>query len=187
MGLENVDYGPLLGLIGSWQGDKGMDIAPEPDGAEHNPFYETIVFSPAGDVTNAESQLLAALHYRQIVQRKSNDEMFHDETGYWIWDAAAGVVMHSLTIPRGVSLIAGGIYQEKNGDNGDIVLEVAASQDSKDWPIIQAPFMRDNARTTEFKHRLQFGNGRLLYQETTIVDIYGNVFEHTDENQLSLQ
>lgn len=26
-----VNYGPLTGLIGSWQGDKGIDLAPEPD------------------------------------------------------------------------------------------------------------------------------------------------------------
>ena len=34
----NVDYGPLAGLIGSWSGDKGTDIAPDPDGTETNPL-----------------------------------------------------------------------------------------------------------------------------------------------------
>ena len=41
-----VDYGPLAGLIGTWKGDKGLDVSPEPDGKEENPFYETIVFEP---------------------------------------------------------------------------------------------------------------------------------------------
>ena len=45
----------------------GIDIAPEPDGTETNPFYETITFTEADDVTNAESQALVALHYHQIV------------------------------------------------------------------------------------------------------------------------
>ena len=42
---EIVDYGPLSKLIGVWKGDKGMDIAPEPDGTEENPYYETITFT----------------------------------------------------------------------------------------------------------------------------------------------
>jgi len=71
----DVDYGPLKELIGSWKGDKGLDVAPEPDGVENNPYYETITYSAAGDVSNAESQVLAAVHYRQIVQRKSNNKI----------------------------------------------------------------------------------------------------------------
>ena len=44
----DIDYGPLQGLIGDWQGDKGLDVAPEPDGAENNPYYETVVFTAIG-------------------------------------------------------------------------------------------------------------------------------------------
>ena len=29
-----IDYGPLAGLIGTWKGDKGMDVSPEPEGTE---------------------------------------------------------------------------------------------------------------------------------------------------------
>jgi hypothetical protein len=119
---DDVDYGPLNQLIGVWRGDKGVDIAPEPDGAENNPYYETIAFTAASDVTNAESQTLAAIHYRQIVQRKSNDKVFHDETGYWMWDAQAGIIMHSLTIPRAVSVLAGGIYNGETHVDGRISL-----------------------------------------------------------------
>jgi len=184
---EALDYGPLAELIGVWKGDKGLDVAPEPDGAENNPYYETITFTAIGDVTNAESQLLTALHYRQVVQRKSNDKVFHDETGYWMWDASVGVIMHSLTIPRAVSVIAGGMHSGAKGDDGNIVLEVSASLDDKDWQIIQSPFMRDNARTTAFQHQIIVGDGKLSYSETTIVEIYGEVFEHTDCNELVRQ
>jgi hypothetical protein len=37
-----IDFGPLEELIGLWQGDKGTDIAPEPDGTEISPYFETI-------------------------------------------------------------------------------------------------------------------------------------------------
>ncbi len=183
----DIDYGPLQGLIGDWQGNKGLDVAPEPDGAENNPYYETITFTPIGDVSNAESQVLAAVHYRQIVTRKSTDEVFHDETGYWMWDAEAGIVMHSLTIPRAVSVLAGGTYNGERNADGSIILAVSAGGNDKDWKIIQSPFMRENARTTEFRHRITVGSGKLSYTETTIIKIYGKVFEHTDQNELILQ
>ena len=35
---NDIDYGPLAGLIGVWKGDKGLDVAPEPDGTENNPY-----------------------------------------------------------------------------------------------------------------------------------------------------
>jgi hypothetical protein len=87
--IDGVEYGPLAALVGTWGGDKGLDISPEPDGQEENPYYETIVFEAIGDLTNAEEQKIAMLRYLQIVRRKSNDEVFHDQTGYWMWDAAA--------------------------------------------------------------------------------------------------
>ena len=96
--IDAVDYGPLTKLIGVWYGDKGMDIAPEPDGTEENPYYETFTFTEGGSVTNAESQVLSVLHYRRIVTRKSDNGVFHDETGYWLWDARDKVIIHSLSI-----------------------------------------------------------------------------------------
>ena len=182
-----IDYGPLAELIGAWEGDKGLDIAPDPDGIENNPYYETLTFTAIGDVTNAETQVLAVLHYRQIVKRKSNDQIFHDETGYWMWDANTGVIMHSLTIPRGVSVLAGGRHNGGNTTEGSIVLEVSAGLNDKDWQIIQSPFMQDNARTTAFSHSIKVGNNKLSYSETTTVEIYDKVFEHTDKNELIRQ
>ncbi len=180
-----VDFGPLAGLIGRWEGDKGIDVAPDPDGREENPYYETITFEGVGNVENAESQRLVAVHYRQIVRRKSDREVFHDETGYWMWDRSAGVVMHSLVIPRAVGVLAGGPWDESSRTVSDVTLEVAARHDDPDWNIIQSPFMRENARTMEFRHQITVGPERLSYSETTIVEIYGKVFEHTDENALT--
>ncbi len=181
---DSMNYGPLAGLIGTWRGDKGLDVAPEPDGQEVNPYYETIVFEGVGDVCNAETQRLMVVHYRQIVRRKSNDEIFHDETGYWMWDEAAGVVMHSLTIPRAVAVLAGGAAPAGWREGGSVTLEVAARLGDEDWGIIQSPFMRDHARTTAFSHAITIDGGTLSYAETTELEIYGRQFSHTDENQL---
>ena len=44
--------------------------------------------------------------------------------------------------------------------------------------------MRDNARSVEFRHQIEVKPDRLSYQETTVLEIYGKTFEHTDENEL---
>jgi len=181
---NTVDYGPLTPLIGIWQGDKGTDIAPEPHGTEVTPYLETLAFSAIGDVTNADMQKLAVVHYRQIVQRQSDQQVFHDETGYWMWDAANQTIMHSLTIPRGICVLAGGKASPQTDRENHITLEVAAFTDHPDWQIVQSPFMHKNARTTAFRHRIAIGGNTLYYTETTTVEIYGKTFEHTDENTL---
>lgn len=183
----DINYGPLTELIGVWKGDKGSDVAPDPDGTENNPYYETITFTAIGDVTNAEEQELVALHYRQIVCRKSDDEVFHDETGYWMWDAKENVIMHSLTIPRAVSIIAGGSHNGEKSTDGNTILEVSAGIDDESWKIIQSPFMQKKAKTIKFSHYITVGNGKLSYSETMDIEIYGNLFEHTDKNELLRQ
>jgi hypothetical protein len=103
-----------------------------------------------------------------------------------MWDAERQTVMHSLVILRAVGVLAGGKYTGEKDAAGRAVIEVAAKLENPDWGIIQSPFMRDNARTTEFRHRVVVGNGTLSYSETTMVDIYGKHFEHTDQNKLTL-
>jgi hypothetical protein len=182
---SEVDYGPLQHLIGTWEGDQGIDIAPEPDGEENNPYYEAITYEDIGDLSNAEEQELAAVYYRQIVRRKSNDEVFHDQTGYWIWDAAAKTVMHSFVIPRAVSVVAGGTFSGETDDEGRVVLELTAKLGDPDWGIVQSPFMAKKASSIEFRQKVIVGNGKMAYSQTTLVDIYGKVFKHTDDNKLS--
>lgn len=186
MSNENeIDYGPLKHLLGVWTGGEGVDIAPEPEGEENNPYYETITYLAVGDVNNAESQTLAALHYRQIVQRKSNGEAIHDQTGYWMWDSQSNTIMHSLVIPRAVCVLAGGIYTGKQDAEGRVILELSAHIENTKWRIIQSPFMAENASTTTFRQKVVVGEGKLTYSQTTMVDIYGKMFEHTDCNELT--
>ncbi len=180
-----VDYGPLAALIGTWTGDKGLDIAPEPEGTEENPYYETIVFEAAGDVENAEEQKLAVLRYLQIVRRKSDDQVFHDQTGYWMWDAAQRTVMHSIAIPRGLCLVAGGILSDAEAAADPLVLRVAAADGDPHWGIAQSPFLRDHAKTVRYSMSLKVSGTTMVFSQTTSLQIYGRDFEHTDDNELS--
>lgn len=179
----DYDYGPLTGLIGVWQGDKGIDISPEPDDIERNPFYETITFAAAGDVDNAEKQNLTILSYHQHVYRKSNDEQFHDQVGYFTWDATLGIITHSFVIPRGVAVVAGGQVTEQIGD--EIQIQLSAADGDADWNIAQSPFMRDNARTASFNQQIILNGDSLAYEQTTVLDIYGRSFNHIDKSKLT--
>ncbi len=183
--IPDIDFGPLSYLIGSWQGDKGLDVSPEPDGQEESPYHETLDYTVVGDVTNAESQKLAVIRYQQIVRRKSDNEVFHDETGYWMWDAASSTVMHSLTIPRAVCVLAGGLWVADGKEKNGISISVSAKVDDPDWGIIQSPFMRDHAKTIEFRHDIAVEKDKLSYSETMVLEIYGKTFEHTDMNELT--
>ncbi len=183
--MTEIDYGPLSAMTGTWIGARGQDVSPEPDGVERNDYTETIRFSPAGDVDNAETQELVAVQYHLAVHRIGDGKAIHNQTGYWIWEAENNLVMHCFVIPRAVSVIAGGRYLGDTEADGSRVFEVSAAVDDPDWRIIQSPFMRERALTTAFRQRFVIGAQRLEYEQTTLVDIYGQkAFEHTDKNSL---
>ncbi len=180
---KTADYGPLNHLFGTWEGDKGEDFAPEPDEDATSPYYETITFERAGDVDNADEQVLAIVRYHISVRRKKNDETFHDQVGYWLWDKENQTIMHSFTIPRGLCVLAGGKFDAKKVNNSRITLNVAAKL-GEEWGFVQSPFMRDNAKTLEFTQKMIVTKDMLSYTQTTVLDIYGRIFNHTDFNTL---
>jgi len=183
--IEGINYGPLAALIGTWEGDKGVDRAPEPDGEERSPYYETIVFEAAGDVTNAEAQTLSVVRYHQVVSRKSNKQVFHDQVGYWLWDPADNTIVELFTIPRGVAVVAGGTLAPSDNPAQELVFEVAADANSPQFGIVQAPFMFKQARTTAFTHTITVKGDEMRYSESTILDIYDKKsYDHSDVNTL---
>lgn len=182
--IDGVNYGPLALLVGMWEGDKGVDKAPDPEGEERNLFYETLMFEAIGDVTNANEQVLSVVRYHQIVYRKTNGKVFHNETGYWSWDPATGTVMQSFAIPRGIGIVAGGTAKPDAENPNAIVLEVKASADSAEWGIVQQPYMQAKAKTVAFSHKITVDAENLVYSESTLLDIYGRSYDHTDINRL---
>lgn len=185
--MSEINYGPLEQLIGTWKGDKGTDIAPEPDGEENNPYFETITYEAIGDVSNAEAQTLAVLHYTQIVQRSESGDVFHHQSGYWSWDSVTGVITHSFTIPRGVGVVACGKVLDGEDLPDATVIEVSAEDTGFDGGIAQTSFMQKKANTTAFSQQLTIQGDSLKYKQTIMLDIYSKTFEHTDTNTLTRQ
>lgn len=184
--FNDINYGPLSGLIGTWKGNKGVDLAPEPAGTERNEFYETIIFSEAGDLSNAEEQQLSALHYVLKVQRVTNDRVIHQETGYWMWEHGTDSVIHSLTIPRGICVLAGGTVKEKvNSKTKEQIFLVEAKLGNEQWPIIQTAFLKQKASMKAYQQKVVLSGDTLQYKQNMQLDIYGRVFDHNDENTLT--
>lgn len=183
--MENTTKtNPLVGLLGIWKGNKGVDLAPKPDEDENNPYYETLTIeSIDGDIENAEEQEISAVRYSQVVREISNDKVSHTETGFWIWDKNENTIMCTLSIPRGLSLVAGG--EVKTNSSNELTFNVSAQDNNPDWGIVQSPFLKNKAKTLDFKRELiLFGNSLSYTQEMTL-DIYGKIFSHIDKNTLT--
>ena len=179
--INGVDYGPLYQLIGSWRGEKGLDVAPEPEGEDKLAYYDEITFMPSGPAENAEEQNLVTVRYHQLVRKRKNGKIFHDQTGHWIYEPATGMIVHSLSIPRAVCVLAGGKL-EQQGDASIFQVEATAGSDT--FGVVQSPFMLEKAKTTAFRMTLRVSGDELSYEETTSLEIYGRKFEHTDGSKL---
>ena len=180
--IDGVDYGPLAQLIGKWVGNKGLDNAPDANAnPDKTPFTDEMVFTAAGPAENAEEQNLVSIKYHHVVRKLENGHIFHDQIGHWIYEKSTNTIMHSLTIPRAVCLLAGGQYQENNGTS---IFNVEATAGSQTFGIVQSPFMLEKAKTKAFKMNLSVKNNELNYHEVTSLHIYGKDFEHTDESTL---
>ena len=181
--IDGVDYGPLTQLLGKWIGQKGLDIAPNADAApDKNSYIDELTVTTAGPAENAEEQQLVAVKYHHVVRKKENNHIFHDQTGHWIFEPSTGIIMHSLTIPRGVCLLAGGNV-EQNGY--ETIFEVEAKAGSDSFGIMQSPFMLEKAKTKRFQMRLSIKGNELNYRQITSLFIYGKDFEHVDESLLN--
>lgn len=180
--IDGVNYGPLGQLIGKWIGRRGLDIAPDAEGEkDRTEFIDELTFIPAGPAENAEEQQLVALRYHHVVRKEENGLIFHDQIGHWLYEPATGAVMHSLTIPRGVCLLAGG---NLSIDENKTVLQVVATAGSETFGIVQSPFMKEKAETKSFEMTMTIEGDYLNYRENTQLFIYGRDFDHIDKSEL---
>jgi hypothetical protein len=181
--IAGVDYGPLVGLIGTWKsapkGGVGVDVAPGQAGSTVGkgkpavtPFYETITYTAAGGAVNASAQHLAALYYRQQVFAKSNNKKFHDQTGYLIYDKKDQKVYDTFCIPRGVCVVA-------EGAPGTTMTLKTRSKG-----VAETQYMLKTDRTQAFRITFTLSGNTLKYKQTTDLHVYGKPFSHTDTDTL---
>ena len=178
-----AEWGPLATMIGDWQGDGGLDSAwSHTEGKVlETPYRETIAMKPFGPVVNG-AQTLYGLDYRGAMWRAGEDEPFHTEVGYWLWDAAGGEAMRGFVVPRGVAVMAGG---KCSADATDFTM--SATLGTEAYSIGENTYLSDHASTRAYEMRVRITDADTWsYRQTTVLrmDIFHELFPHTDTNTL---
>jgi len=174
--------GPLAALVGTWEGDKGLDIAPAPDRTtRETPYRERMQFEETGEVDNHE-QILYGLRYRTTAWPLGKDDPFHEELGYWLWDAKEEQVLRCFLVPRGVTVIAGGTAKTDARS-----FQLAADVGSETYGICSNRFLDREFKTVRYELSFQVNDdGTIRYEENTQLRIKGQseIFHHKDSNTL---
>lgn len=177
-----ANLGPLGALAGQWEGDEGVDESPAADrGPMTTRYRERAVFEVLGLVENHE-QVLYGLRYSTTAWRLGEENPFHEELGYWLWDPAAGQVMRGFLVPRGVTVLAGG-----RAAAADRKLRMEATVGSATWGISSNPFLDVHFRTVRYELDVDLSvPDRFRYAEDTQLLMKGRseVFHHRDSNTL---
>ncbi len=174
--------GPLAALAGIWEGDHGTDIAPSDDrGTEENLYRERISFVPFGPVNNHEQELYG-LKYSTMAWRTTEEAAFHEDTGFWLWDAKAKQVMRCFVIPRGISVIAGGtVAPDAKG------FKLVAESGSETYGICSNLFLDREFKTVRYEITVTVhSETEISYSQDSQLKMPGRdqLFHHTDTNRL---
>ena len=177
--LRNL--GPLRAMAGIWQGQRGLDVKPKLDGPKKQAYIERIELQPIDPQTNGP-QLFYGLRYHTHITKPDQIKTYHEQVGYWLWEPATGTVIHTLTIPRGMVVMAQGQAQAD-----DKSFEVVATHVDENFGICATPFLNHAFKTTEFRIKVEIhGDGTWSYEEDTVLLIKDKteLFHHTDRNLL---
>lgn len=176
-----ANLGPLRRLAGVWQGRKGVDLNPKAEGPERREFIERIEMQPIDPQSNGP-QLLYGLRYHVHIVASDEDVTFHDQTGYWLWEATTGLVMQSLAIPRGQVALARG---QAKPDATELV--VRAERGDPGYGICSTDFLEWAFRTDSYQLTVTFNDdGSWSYVSDTMLQVRGRPepFRHQDRNTL---
>jgi hypothetical protein len=180
------NLGPLGPLLGVWEGEKGTDLAPS-DKPETNralatsKYRERMVFEPTGRVDNHE-QSLYGLRYSTKAWRIGTPDPFHEEVGYWLWDAASELVLRCFMPPRGMTVLAGG-----NAKATAREFSLEARSGDEVFGICSSPFLSAEFKTVRYTLSVQLlDDDSFRYEEHTWLKLKNRaeLFDHSDENTL---
>lgn len=179
-----ADLGPLAGLEGIFEGEQGVDTSPDASGKAPmvTHYRERMQFEPTGLVENHQ-QSLYGLRYAMTAWRIGEPQPFHEELGYWLWDAAEKQVLRCFMVPRGVTVIAGG-----TAEPDATRFELAADVGSETYGICSNKFLDRAFKTVRYELLFERPDPDTVhYREHTILEIPGldERFDHSDENTLT--
>src|SRR5690606_20997091 len=159
----------------------GVDVNPKADGPERREYYERIEMQPIDPQTNGP-QLLYGLRYHIHINTVEEEITFHDQTGYWLWEPATGLIMQTLAIPRGQVALASG-----HAAPDATTLVVEAQRGPTDYGICSTTFLELAFRTDAYRLEVKFhedGTWSYVSDTTLIVRGQDEPFRHRDINRL---
>ncbi len=178
------EWGPLDALTGDWEGEGGLDTAFSNSKGEviKTPYLEKVSFKPFGPVDNGK-QSLYGMDYKTAMWRESEDNPFHTEVGYWLWDAATGEVVRGFVVPRGITILAGG-----NAAADAKSFSLSAKNGDAQYGIAENQYLAKNAATVSYDVSITVNDdGTWSYDESTMLRMAvmgGEMLAHTDTNTL---
>jgi len=176
-----ANLGPLRRMAGIWESRAGVDLNPKADGPERRQYIERIELQPIDGQTNGP-QLFFGLRYHTHIVATDEEGTFHDQVGYWLWEPATGLVLQTLTIPRGQVAIASG-----HAKPSDTSLVVAAERGQTEYGICSTAFLEYAFRTDSYRLEVTFNaDGSWSYVSDTMLMVRGRPepFRHRDQNTL---
>jgi hypothetical protein len=176
-----VNLGPLRRLAGVWEGRTGVDINPKADGPERRDFTERIELQPIDAQSNGP-QLFYGLRYHTRILATDEEATFHEQVGYWLWEPATGLVLQTLTIPRGQVAIASGHAVPEATE-----LVLTARRGETEYGICSTAFLEYAFRTESYRIEVVFNpDGSWSYVLDTMLTVRGRdePFLHRDRNTL---
>jgi hypothetical protein len=176
------EWGPLGALAGEWEAAGGLDtaFAHAQDKVIGTPYLEKATFKPFGPVDNG-AQHLYGLDYKTAMWRNDEENPFHTEVGYWLWDGATGEVVRGFVVPRGITVLAGG-----TADAGATEFTLTADKGADLYTIGENRYLASHASTLSYEVTVTTGVDTWSYRETTMLrmDEIETPFAHTDHNTL---
>eukprot|EP01030_Chromulinospumella_sphaerica_P024721 gene24721-24819_t len=176
-----ANLGPLRRLAGVWEGHRGVDVNPKADGPETRQYYERIEMQPIDPQANGP-QLFYGLRYHVHVNTTEEALTFHDQVGYWLWEPATGLILQTVSIPRGQVAIAAGHAEP---DATSLVLTAVRGQ--TEYGICSTTFLEQAFRTDAYRIEVTFhDDGSWSYVQDTTLQVRGRdePFRHRDRNTL---
>ena len=176
-----ANLGPLTRLAGIWEGAKGVDLNPKAEGPERRDFLERIEMQPIDPQANGP-QLLYGLRYHVHIVASDEDQTFHDQIGYWLWEPKTGLVMQTLAIPRGQTALSSG-HAASDAER----FTIRSERGTPGYGICSTDFLEWAFRTDSFELEIIFlPDGRWSYVSTTMLEVRGQgPFKHVDRNTLT--
>jgi hypothetical protein len=182
--MATGEWGPLDALIGDWQGEGGLDTSFSHSAEQvlDTSFLEKVTMKPFGPVDNGR-QHLYGLDYKSAMWRGDEENPFHTEVGYWLWDAATGEVLRGFVVPRGITVLAGAIGVAP--DATEFTLHAETGGDL--YSIAENQYLRAHASSVRYEVTITAGADQWSYHETTMLrmDEFPDLFPHIDHNTLT--